>query len=177
MWVIGGYTGATVRTVYYSTDGVTWTQAGVDSLPVTTRSHTSVVYRGNMWVIGGWTGASYIRKVYSTVPEVSQGLVFDGSLSLKRSIASATPYNATSTDCYIGVTLTGATKTVNLPAVASVGIGRELTIKDESGDCASYNIIIDASGGELIDGSLTYTMNANYQSTTLICNGTSWSVV
>jgi len=68
MWVIGGNTGAggvdaIKRKVYYSTDGITWTEAGTDALPVRTEGHSSVVFDSKMWVIGGSVPAA-TRKVY-----------------------------------------------------------------------------------------------------------------
>ena len=67
MWVIGGYTTAATRKVYSSTDGITWTEAGTDALPVATYQHSSVVYGGKMWVIGG----NSTRKVYSSTDGIT----------------------------------------------------------------------------------------------------------
>jgi len=60
MWVVGG---AGVKAwddnlndVWYSTDGVKWTQA-TDSAPWNKRSfHSSVVFNNQVWLIGGWGG-------------------------------------------------------------------------------------------------------------------------
>src|SRR3990167_9061703 len=65
MWRIGG-DNATIKTrkVYWSTDGITWTEAGTDALPVAVTKHASVVFDSKMWVIGGETLSGDTRKVY-----------------------------------------------------------------------------------------------------------------
>jgi hypothetical protein len=174
MWVIGGFTGAATANVYYSTDGIVWTQAGVNALPLVTYYHSSVVYNGKMWVIGGWRGGA-TSNVYSTVPQTS-GLVVDGPRYLKRT-PTAVSYAALRSDHYIGVTSTAAIRTITLPAVADAYAGKEYIISDESGLCSVNNITIQCAGAELIDGSNTYVMNSNWQSVTIICNTSGWSIV
>jgi hypothetical protein len=174
MWVIGGNLGgANTRKAYYSSDGITWTEAGVNALPVATRYHGISVYQGKMWVIGG--NDPGVRKVYSTIPQTS-GLVVDGPRYLKRT-PTAVSYAALRSDHYIGVTSTAALRTITLPAVADAYAGKEYIIADESGVCSVQTIVIQAAGAELIDGVNTFVMNSNYQSTTVVCNGTSWGVV
>ena len=68
MWVLGGYDGSSyLNDVWYSTDGVSWTQVTVTS-PFTLRScHTSLVYDNKMWALGGYDGSSYLNDIwYST---------------------------------------------------------------------------------------------------------------
>jgi hypothetical protein len=66
MWLIGGYQNGTAgRKVYYTSDGITWTEAGTNALPVALSLHQSVVFNGKMWVIGGVTGGNTTsEKVY-----------------------------------------------------------------------------------------------------------------
>jgi len=57
MWVIGGRENITeindyCNDVWYSSDGVTWTQATASAGWSARMDHTSVVYDGKMWVIG-----------------------------------------------------------------------------------------------------------------------------
>jgi len=57
MWVIGGYTYywdyTQLNDVWYSTDGVTWTQATTSADFTPRERHTSVVYNNKIWVMGG----------------------------------------------------------------------------------------------------------------------------
>jgi len=54
MWVIGGYDGSSIYSdVWWSTDGITWTQATAGAVWGARHDHTSVVYDNKMWVIGG----------------------------------------------------------------------------------------------------------------------------
>jgi hypothetical protein len=176
MWVIGGgrganYTAPLTRIVYYSTDGSTWTQAGVNALPVATYYHSSVVYAGKMWVIGGYPGAA-TRKVYATIPQQS-GLVTDGPVSVSRRAVGVTGPVLT-TDYYLGCTAGAITLT--LPAVADAYVGKRYVFKDETGVASASPIIIEGAGVETIDGALNYTLSSNYQSVSLICTGTAWAI-
>ena len=64
MWVIGGYSsGANYRNdVWYSTDGVVWTQATASAAFLFRYSPTSVVYDNKMWVIGGYRSIDDYRN-------------------------------------------------------------------------------------------------------------------
>jgi len=67
MWVIGGYSSVGssqtyMNDVWYSTDGVTWTQATTSADFPARYGHTSVVYNDKMWVIGGCSGSSVYRN-------------------------------------------------------------------------------------------------------------------
>lgn len=92
----------------------------------------------------------------------------------------AWPYTALVTDCLIHVD-TASARTINLPTcTTTTNFGMILQIKDNVGSAGTNNVTIDASGSEKIDGSLTFTMNTNYQSTTLQCGGVSgkeWDVL
>lgn len=76
MWISGGQTGASstssVNSVWYSSDGVTWTQAagtGVGN-PFTVRSdHGMVTYDNRMYVFSG-VGTTYINNVGFNVNDV-----------------------------------------------------------------------------------------------------------
>jgi hypothetical protein len=58
----------------------------------------------------------------------------------------------------------------------TVGTGKVITIKDESGNAQTYGInIVPASG--TIDGQSNYQMSANYESLSLYSNGTNWFII
>ncbi|MEZ4156784.1 MAG: InlB B-repeat-containing protein [Candidatus Paceibacterota bacterium] len=63
---MGGWNGAYDNDVWYSTDGVTWTEATSSAEWAGRYDQTSVVFDGKMWVIGGYNG-SFLNDVwYST---------------------------------------------------------------------------------------------------------------
>ncbi len=67
----------------------------------------------------------------------------------------------------------GAATNVNLPS----GITHQaFVIKDGKGDASSNNITIVPAAGN-IDGASSYVMASNYESTTVIYNGTQWNVI
>ena len=66
MWVGGGYTGSAQRDVWYSTDGVTWTQATSTAGWSARDGACSWVYDGKMWVGGGTSGSNLRDVWYST---------------------------------------------------------------------------------------------------------------
>ncbi len=69
MWIIGGIdsylNGTDSRKVYYSSDGITWTEAGNNALPLPMKLHASVVFNNKIWVIGG-AGSSSDKVFYSS---------------------------------------------------------------------------------------------------------------
>ena len=96
-----------------------------------------------------------------------------GCQSYKRT-ASATDYTAKVSDFIIAITNTGAARTVNLPPVASAGVGTVYIVKDESGGAGTNNITIDGDGSETIDGATTKVINTNYGAVRLYCTGSAW---
>jgi hypothetical protein len=73
----------------------------------------------------------------------------------------------------INKTVAGAT-TVTLPA--SPAANQQVTIKDGLGDSATNNITINGNG-KTIDGSSTKVISTNYNSYTLVYNGTQWNIL
>ena len=66
-------------------------------------------------------------------------------------------------------------KAETIPAPTS--LGRTITVKDEYGNAATYNITLTPVSGT-IDGVAKFVMSANKQSVTLVADGTSnWMVV
>ncbi|MBS9462742.1 exo-alpha-sialidase [Flagellimonas sp. 389] len=65
IWVIGGYNDSGIlKDVWYSEDGITWTEATSDAGFSERRLHTSVVFDGKMWVIGGADRTSRYNDVW-----------------------------------------------------------------------------------------------------------------
>lgn len=77
------------------------------------------------------------------------------------------------------ITLT-AGRTLTLPLAATmVGSGpnnkvNSFIIKDESGDAATYNITIQPSGGETIDGNASASITNDYGALTFYTDGIAW---
>lgn len=71
--------------------------------------------------------------------------------------------------------ITGGGDTVTLPS--GVNTGQTFIIKDASGSANTNNITIDTAGAETIDGASTYTMNVNYQSVTVVFDGTNYFIM
>jgi dihydrofolate reductase len=64
---MGGYDNSFKNDVWYSTDGVTWTQATANAGWSARYNHTSVVFDNKMWVIGGYDASGRRNDVwYST---------------------------------------------------------------------------------------------------------------
>lgn len=85
-------------------------------------------------------------------------------------------YPITTTDGYetILVTTGASNRTVTLPLAAD-NDGRKITIKKV--DSGVGTLILDGNGAETIDGATTYTLTSRNQQLTVVCNGTSWSII
>jgi len=82
-----------------------------------------------------------------------------------------TSYTALSSDSYIGMTNGG---TVTIPQGATLTRGKMYTIKDESGKAGTnlaYNIIIQMSGADTIDGQSNAYVQLGYTSVNLMWTG------
>jgi len=100
-----------------------------------------------------------------------------GGLIVGRTVIGAGVYAVLATDYLIAKTaITAGGDTITLDDDLT-DAGRTFIIKDESGTAGTNNITIDPEGGTLIDGALTYVMNANYESKTVYSDGTNWFVI
>jgi hypothetical protein len=85
------------------------------------------------------------------------------------------PYSVLPTDQFISVDAVGGAiiiKLANAPTTGQVFI-----IKDATGHAAAHNISITTVGGTVkIDAVTTYLLNQNYQSITVIFDGTNYEV-
>lgn len=80
-------------------------------------------------------------------------------------------YTVLNTDCFLRADCTLSNITFTLPPAASV-TGRIFYIKKI--DVTANTLMIAANGAETIDGSNTQTLTSQYQSISIISNGTSW---
>ena len=63
---------------------------------------------------------------------------------------------------------------VNLPSAATASSGYKYTIKNLSN---TYSLTVDPNSTETIDGSGTYQLNVQYQSLTIVSDGTNWHII
>jgi hypothetical protein len=79
------------------------------------------------------------------------------------------PYSVTTADDVVLVDTTSGSVTVNLPTAATASF--PISIKKIA---SANSLIIDPFGSETIDGSTTATITVQYQSVTLVSDGTNW---
>lgn len=130
-------------------------------------------YENGAWVntIGG--GVSDGDKGDITVS--STGTVWKVDFDV--SSVTTTTHNETATSgekiILIDAATAGGTVTVNLPTA----VGNKAKIHIKKTDSGSNTIIIDGSGSETIDGSVTFPLYFQNQSLTLVSNGTNWFII
>lgn len=82
-------------------------------------------------------------------------------------------YTALTTDYFLCVDTAINPVTITLPTGI---LGTVYMVKDCSGDANTNNITIQGTGGQLVDGSATATINSPYGNLQFIFNGTEWSI-
>lgn len=80
-------------------------------------------------------------------------------------------------DYFLSCDTSGAPVTLFLPKASAAGVGKTYIIKDEAGNSATNNIVINASPTEFIDGKNSYIIRTNFESITLVSTGYSWKLV
>ena len=114
---------------------------------------------------------SSTNAVLASVGALGQGS-FTGMSQGIRTVTSAPTLIAS--DCTVLCDATSAGFTVALPAAATSS-GRMLVIKKI--DASANVVVIDANASETIDGALTVSIAARYNSFTLHCDGSAWYVI
>lgn len=64
IWLFGGYNGASLNTVYNTTDGINWVNTGV--LPAVRSDLSVVVYSNRIWLVGGNDNVGATTTVWTT---------------------------------------------------------------------------------------------------------------
>lgn len=88
--------------------------------------------------------------------------------------AKTTNYTVLATDSIMSGDCTSGNLTFTLPAAASI-TGRQYTFKRIDGSANS--VIVDGNASETIDGATTYTLATQWQSISIISNGTNWLII
>ena len=98
-----------------------------------------------------------------------------GASTINYTAVSTTPYVVISTDDFLGVNTSVVAITVELPNAPTTG--RLFTIKDSTGNAFVNNITVTTVGGVVdIDGATSFVMVADYESISVIFNGTSYEI-
>jgi hypothetical protein len=114
-----------------------------------------------------------IYEMSSSVHPVIAG-TNDAVLSARHNLSGTV--TVTPTDYYLGVN-SAAPVTLNLPTAAAAGSGKSFIIKDETGQAATNNITIVPVSPSLIDGQANYVIAINYESVSIVSDGSNWSII
>lgn len=141
-------------------------------------NNTDIVFAKATFAAGDITGIDLSERSYPTAnyrAKFSEGIDIKSDIYKRIKTVTSDAYTAVDKDYYIGVDYSGVS-TITLPAVDE---GREIVVKDESGNASAPGeyITIDTAGTDNIDGSSTYTIDTDYGKARLIYNGSNWSVV
>jgi hypothetical protein len=82
------------------------------------------------------------------------------------------PFTVLVGDDFIPVNSSGGIITINLPGVPVIGKG--YTIADVGGVAATNNITVSGNGHNIV-GAGTFVINVNWQTLTVVFDGTNWS--
>jgi len=101
--------------------------------------------------------------------------VLSANLFFVDSITSSQTLTLTDFDTdYFGV---NHIDSITLSIPSGVKLGKVISIKDESGDAFTNNIVLLTTLPELIDGTQSYTLNVDYGSVKIVKNGTNWWII
>lgn len=143
----------------------------------------ALLFNGNDWEMAfrhpGQTGPTGL-----TGPQGPQGAPGTDTFITRASIdGSVDPYTLTGSVSYIGVNNTsGSSVTIDIHSNIDgiTDVGRRFTIKDEGGNAATHNIIINPGPARSIDGGAvagTSSITTNYGSYTFVFNGTKYLTI
>jgi hypothetical protein len=119
---------------------------------------------------------SLIASTGISVSSTSGNVTISANIQYPTTTVTGANASLSTTTTYCGVNYAGQV-TIDLPAGSSVGQGKVMVIKDESGKAATYNITVVANGSDVIDGNSSVVMAVNYLSLTLLWNTNHWSII
>ena len=94
-----------------------------------------------------------------------------GEIVNNTTVVTTNTYTVVSTDYYIGVNYAGPV-TITIPA--SISSGREVVIKDESGNCETNNITVNAKVDNDANG---FILAINNSAVHMLYRGDSWRII
>lgn len=156
-------------------------QTKLDALPGTSTTGYTLYWDGTDWTESGIIFNDHANaEVGINTQSPNATLHVEGSISAKV-VSTAVAYDMTSgTNADVHTVLCtntggGGDIAITLPAVAGVA-GRVYHIKKVGATHVDDEVVITPTDGT-IDGAATYTLNYQYESVTLVCNGSNWFIV
>lgn len=136
--------------------------------------------------VSGSTGTTSGKSVFggdvviSGAVNLRAGMTLSGAVRYNIPTSITGTYTVSTSDYIIPVSTTGSAMTIVLDSAAATS-GRAFVIKDIAGSASINNITISASFGK-IDGSSTYVIAVNRQSSTVVCftssnSDTTWGMI
>jgi|GEM_PF-3875382 len=120
--------------------------------------------------LGDWNAtAGDGFQVYGTLP--SSALPAGGALAAQTT--KTANYTATSTDYAIWCDATSGNITITLPTAVGIG-GKSYIVKKT--DATANTVTLDGAGSETLDGATTIVIGTQYQSYSIMSNGTNWFI-
>jgi len=80
----------------------------------------------------------------------------------------------TSSQCFVDVDASGANRTITLPSAATLGSGFTYVIRKL--DSSNNTVTVDPNSTQLINAAQTYVLNKQYETLTIVSNGTNWDI-
>jgi len=138
------------------------------------QAHTFDIIQTNLVEINSSGSTSFGNSVDDVHKFQGKHLQLDSGLVVKRIRISSSQALAIN-NYYVGVDsfTPSASVTVTLPDAATLQNGQVYVIKDEAGKADLYNILIKASGSQLIDNQNQVVLESPHASLTLYCDGAS----
>lgn len=132
---------------------------------------TVVVDWSNGFIANGLTYPATDGSANQVLKTDGSGVLSFASTDVLPIVEYATDHTITSTELIV-VANSATGRTFTLPAVAAVSTGKYYTIKN----IGTASLTIDGDGSETIDGNTTISL-AQYNSATLVNNGTQWLII
>lgn len=130
-------------------------------------------------LIASTIGTSYTLTLPPAVASEGQQVIStaSGVLSFRyqeKVVSKTTTYTATGDETVILCDTSAAAWTLTLPAAANF-TGKHLYVKKTTSDFDA--LTIDGNASETIDGSTTTTLNTQYESVLIVCDGSNWHIL
>jgi hypothetical protein len=94
----------------------------------------------------------------------------------KKRLSITSNYSITSADHFVGVNTSGGSVTVTLPAASTVAEGKIYIIKDEGGQAATNNIVVNTADSAKIDSLNAVSLVSNYGAISIYFNASDWHI-